>query len=224
MIEDLQQGRRIAVVSTQLVEAGVDLDFPTVYRAIAPLDAVLQSAGRCNRNGKRKKGKVVLFDLEGHRMPDATYKACASFSKGIIQDDPEILHDGSSFARYYEQVIELFVNADKYNITGERKTFNFKTVNEQYRIIDQQTQPLFIASYSKESATDLEKVQTLFERLRFIPRDQQRKLQQYSVQVYPNFMKDYATQIMHHESGLKIWYSEYDENLGLSPQDVETVF
>lgn len=224
MIEDLEHDRRIAVISTQLVEAGVDLDFPVVYRAIAPLDAVIQAAGRCNRNGKQNKGKVVLFDLEDHRMPDATYRSCANFSKGIIQDDPETLHYADSFAQYYEQVINLFVDADKYKIREERKGFNFKTVNEQYRIINEPTQPLFVANYSKESTAYLEEARTLFERLGFIPREQHRRLQQYSVQVYPNFLKEYGAQIISHESGLRIWYSGYDDNLGLAPKDVETVF
>jgi CRISPR-associated endonuclease/helicase Cas3 len=224
MTEDLRQGRRIGVVSTQLVEAGVDLDFPIVYRAIAPLDAIIQAAGRCNRNGVRKKGRVILFDLHGHRMPDETYRSCAAFSKGLIQDDPEILHKADSFRRYYEQVIALFVDADKYGITEERKQFNFKTVNEQYRIIDDRTTPLFVAEYSAESKTLLDDVGKFFSERGFILREHYRKLQQYSVQVYKTFLEKYDEQIEVHNIGVRIWHGKYDNNLGLAPQDVETVF
>lgn len=57
----LKEGERIIVVSTQLIEAGVDIDFPVLYRDFALVSSIVQSAGRCNRNGKLDFGKVVLF-------------------------------------------------------------------------------------------------------------------------------------------------------------------
>ncbi len=221
---DPKNTRRIAVVSTQLVEAGVDFDFPCVYRAIAPLDSVIQAAGRCNRNGKMKKGKVVLFDLLDHRMPDATYSACAAFAKGIIQDDPDVLHSEKSFERYYEQVIQLFVDPDRFKITEERKGFNFKTVNGQYQIIEKgRTVPLIVKKYSSCEEL-LQEALDFFRQRNFILKEQHRKLQQYSVQVYHNFLHEYSSQIETHESGLKVWHGGYNEHLGLAPEDIETVF
>lgn len=61
--ERLKSNERIIVVSTQLIEAGVDIDFPIVYRDFAPVPSIVQSAGRCNRNGKLIFGKVFLFRL-----------------------------------------------------------------------------------------------------------------------------------------------------------------
>lgn len=62
----LEQTKKIVVISTQLIEAGVDIDFPILYRDMATVASIVQSAGRCNRNGKlHEKGKVVLFDLKG---------------------------------------------------------------------------------------------------------------------------------------------------------------
>ena len=60
----LKNGEKLILCSTQLIEAGVDMDFPIVFRELAPLESIIQSAGRCNREGKLKKGKVFLFQLE----------------------------------------------------------------------------------------------------------------------------------------------------------------
>ncbi|MDR2074336.1 MAG: CRISPR-associated helicase Cas3' [Oscillospiraceae bacterium] len=61
----LNQNKRVVVISTQLIEAGVDIDFPVLYRDFATVASIVQSAGRCNRNGKLPNlGKVVLFKLE----------------------------------------------------------------------------------------------------------------------------------------------------------------
>lgn len=66
----LRQNKRIVVVSTQLIEAGVDIDFPVLYRDFATVASIVQSAGRCNRNGKLDSfGKIKLFKLQRNGMP-----------------------------------------------------------------------------------------------------------------------------------------------------------
>ena len=221
IIADLhpKSGKRIAVFSTQLVEAGVDLDFPCVYRAVAPMDAVIQAAGRCNRNGVLRKGRVVLFNLEQQKMPDKTYKACADLALRMIKDDPELLHKADSFEQYYE-ALSLFVDTDRYSITDNREKGNFKTVAENFRLIDSPTVSLFIKDYSEESKSLLKEIENSF----LIKKDHYRKVQQFSVQVYNPFLVKYSNQIEHFKDSLHIWDGTYNDSIGLAPEDVETVF
>ena len=60
----LNNGKRVILISTQLIEAGVDIDFPIVYRDFCPIPNIVQSAGRCNRNNQKNNGKVIIFDLQ----------------------------------------------------------------------------------------------------------------------------------------------------------------
>ena len=60
----LNGGKRVILISTQLIEAGVDIDFPIVYRDFCPIPNIVQSAGRCNRNNKINNGKIIVFDLQ----------------------------------------------------------------------------------------------------------------------------------------------------------------
>ncbi|MCL5268384.1 MAG: CRISPR-associated helicase Cas3' [Bacteroidetes bacterium] len=228
IVEDLNNKKLIAVVSTQLVEAGVDFDFPCVYRAIAPMDSVIQAAGRCNRNGTLHRGKVVLFNLEKHSMPDKTYEACSRFAMGIIKDDVDVLHDARSFEEYYEQVTRLFVNADKRKITEKRERFDFREVCESFKFIDEPTTSLVIEQYA-EGKSLLDEIKKLIDaedisQRRIVTRQHYRKLQQFSVQVYPNFIRDFNGQIITPNDTIKIYTGNYDKDFGLSPKDVETVF
>ncbi len=69
----LEKGHRVILISTQLIEAGVDIDFPIVYRDICPIPNLVQSAGRCNRNGKyKKKGRMIIFDLQKNNQSRST--------------------------------------------------------------------------------------------------------------------------------------------------------
>jgi CRISPR-associated endonuclease/helicase Cas3 len=76
----LKEGIPTRVVSTQLVEAGVDLDFPVVYRALAGLDSIAQAAGRCNREGLQENGIVVVF-IPPSKIPIGHLRQAASTTK-----------------------------------------------------------------------------------------------------------------------------------------------
>lgn len=94
--ERLNDGRRCVVVSTQLIEAGVDVDFPVVYRELAGMDSIVQVAGRCNREGTSGKGRVVIFELSVEGQVQKTVhwlESMKSISRDIIEDNGGIVND-----------------------------------------------------------------------------------------------------------------------------------
>lgn len=221
--DDLALQIKILVVSTQLIEAGVDFDFPVVFRAMAPLESIIQAAGRCNRENRlgESGGKVFLFNMRDGGMPDKTYAACAQHAIEFIGADIEQLYDYSIFKKYYTQILNLYVNPDKYNIADARKNFNFQTVNDSYRFIDNSTQGLFVYSYSQESIN-------LFHSLEykdFLSKEDYRKMQAFTVQVYRDFILKNAGVCKLMSQGFMVWYGNYDRETGISvsPIDVDNL-
>jgi CRISPR-associated endonuclease/helicase Cas3 len=217
--EDLEAKRKILVVSTQLIEAGVDFDFPVVFRAMAPLEAVIQSAGRCNREGKLGKtgGRVFLFKLQNGGMPDKTYAACAGYAEELIKQNVNQLYEHDIFNRYYANVIQLYVDPDKYKINEARNRFDYETVNDAYHIIDNITEGLFIYNYSDESRMLLHSL----EFKEFLSRNDFRKIQAFTVNVYKDFIIKNSQMCKIMSQGFTVWYGNYDSHTGISLSPVE---
>ncbi|MDA3900189.1 MAG: CRISPR-associated helicase Cas3' [Spirochaetes bacterium] len=209
-LTDINQ--KILIVSTQLIEAGVDFDFPLVYRAIAPLESIIQSAGRCNREGKLSNlGSVYIFVPENNKMPEPTYSTCASHAKNLIRKDAQILHSYETFSEYYRSIIELYINPDTKNIDADRKSYNFKTVSDKYKLIENETELLFIKNYNSDS----EKLYQQIENTDYLSQLEFRQVQQYSIQVYPQMIKNYSDIIYEIKPGLKVWLGGYNNENGI---------
>jgi len=217
--DDLEAKKKILVASTQLIEAGVDFDFPVVFRAMAPLEAVIQSAGRCNREGNLGElgGKVFLFKLQDGGMPGNTYSACAGHAEEMIKQDINQLHSHTIFNKYYAQVIQLYVDPDKFNINEGRKRFDFETVNDSYCIIQDITKGLYVYNYSDESRQLLHSL----EYKEFLSRDDYRKMQAYTVQVYEHFVFQNRQMCKTMDQGFMVWYGNYDHQTGISVAPIE---
>jgi CRISPR-associated endonuclease Cas3-HD len=136
----LEAGEPCLLVSTQCIEAGVDLDMPVVWRAWGPLEAMAQAAGRCNRGGRRERGELVVFVPEEEKYPDGGYGQAAGVAETIWrQVGRELdLDDPAVFTCYYRLLYNLrgqrLTGDDLWNaIRGE----NYPLVAELYRIIDQ---------------------------------------------------------------------------------------
>lgn len=207
----LKNKERILVSSTQLIEAGVDFDFPCVFREIAPLESIIQSAGRCNREGKmREAGKVFIFEIDGGGSPSKQYRSLAVFANSLYKNNEALLFEHDFFEEYYRKVFRLFIPEDIKNIEKARIGFNFKTVAGAYHLIEDSTTPIFILC---EESSDL------YERIRYKPflsRDDYRAMQQYSVQVYENFLKDNIGKMGKEPQGYWKWYGTYDKDYGIT--------
>lgn len=216
--------QRILVVATQLVEAGVDLDFPCVFRELAPLESIIQAAGRCNREGLLPQlGRVVLFQLKDAKYPDPSYKAQANHAKNLLKEYSGSITSHTFFKKYYEQILSLFVEPKA--VTPERDKLNFKTVSDMYRIITESTQPLFIANYKAAAVADDDKHRKVREMLREktelgrpLSRDDFRSMQPYCVQVHDNFLRENYGIWKETKNGVLIWDGGYNEEIGIDTE------
>ena len=152
--ERLDAGDRIWLVSTQCIEAGVHIDFPYGAREIASYTSIVQSAGRINRNGKRK-GKLLVFRMEeqGRRgYPDAAYKNAAMITLGMAKKGLIDMNDPASVTAYYKA---LFTGSsggeeDRREITDAIETEDFEALSDAYRLIDKDEQDIVIVPYAED--------------------------------------------------------------------------
>lgn len=178
----------IRLVATQVVEAGVDISFPRVLRALGPLDSIIQAAGRCNREGERDTGCVTVFDPAQGGTPPGAYRTGRDIARQLLdQDDPLNLHDPASPRRYFEQLYDSR-NLDPSELQSLRAEFQFATVAEQYRLIEDDTTPV-VVGYG-EGWSILNDVVETAEHAGFVHRDDWRRLQPYTVTLYDHALQE----------------------------------
>jgi CRISPR-associated endonuclease/helicase Cas3 len=172
------------VISTQLVEAGVDLDFPIVYREMAGLDAIAQAAGRCNRNAKVKQGEVFVFLPEDGRVPKLFRRSAAAAESVLRRFEDPFTPD--AIFDYFSQVYWIAgEELDKKQIlasfeSGVRAAdLPFCEIAQQFRLIESEMVPVIIP-WDETAEKQIEKL-----RYGEFPGVVLRRLQPYTVQIYP---------------------------------------
>lgn len=209
----LKNGEKLILCSTQLIEAGVDMDFPIVFRELAPLESIIQSAGRCNREGKLKKGKVFLFQLEEKGQPSAEYKTFTQFAQLCYHNNENRLTDADFYAEYYTDIVKLYAPED--TITPKREKLMFQDVADKYQIIDSSATSLFVYRYNEKSLQLYKEITSK----EYLSRKDYQQIAQYCVQVYNKFERDNSDKIAETTNGIKVWSGAYSEEFGLSNEE-----
>lgn len=215
----LKQGASCRVVSTQLVEAGVDIDFPVVYRAMTGVDSIAQAAGRCNREGHPDRGQVFVFETDHDPRGDLRTRR----EKG---EEVAGLHDDLLGLAAVEHYFELLYWSrkdewDRHGIMG-RFSINkkglhaqFRQVASDYRLIPDEQQPV-IVPYGRKGRRLIRDLTSMAE-----PpgRGFARRAQRFTVSVYPwhlERLREAGLVSQYHD---RFWVLDsleaYDEHLGL---------
>jgi CRISPR-associated endonuclease/helicase Cas3 len=186
----LGRGSDCQVVSTQLIEAGVDIDFPVVYRALAGVDSIAQAAGRCNREGTLKRGEVVVFTPNDVRL-QGYLRSTADSAAELIPDATDLL-DPEVVRRYFE--LHYWKQEgercwDKHNIMNcfptplQKLHFQYRTASDAFRFIATIGKPVFVP-YGKTGAHLIEQLRAIRPETSGGLRALLRRFQRYTVNVY----------------------------------------
>jgi len=213
----LKLGLTTRVISTQLVEAGVDIDFPVVYRALAGLDSIAQASGRCNREGKLNEegmfGEVYVF-VPPKRSPRGLLRKGEDKTRELFCLPDFNPQHPAEFTRYFN----LFYSS--VNDTGTRfkewlqndvPNVQFRTAGNKFQLIDDQAQqPVFVRF--GDSGKWLDELRRIGPK-----RQNMRKLQRYTVTLSRNHFEKAKFDGLVEEiwSGFCVWIGRYDPDHGL---------
>ena len=195
----LADGQECIVISTSLVEAGVDLDFPVVYRQLAGVDSIIQAAGRCNREGKETAEDsftyIFRFD-ERESVPGQRQQI--QVAESMLQDAPD-LNAPETVEKYFEILYHLRGDSlDSKDILGMSRNMNFQfaRAGESFRIIEENTKTILVPR-EKEAVEVLDEI-----RQKGFSKNRMRTMGQYCVNVYDNmFQRLYAAGLLRPISG-----------------------
>lgn len=239
-------GEKVICISTQLIEAGIDIDFECVIRSLAGLDSIAQAAGRCNRNGKRKKGTVYIIrakDEELSRLPEISLGQKVTvedvLSRETLNDD---LLCPAAIQTYFDFFLkkadqEIQMNDTKLNIPlidlldygqkyfdaippGQPKTFMrsmYKTLESHFEVIEAPTTGILIPyEQGKDLIVSLNEEVIDYDKFNL----QLKQAQLYSVNVYSHTLRQLVEKDLiyplYTEGVYALRESGYHEDYGLS--------
>jgi len=226
--------RPVLLIATALVEAGVDLDFPEVWRAVAGIDSIVQAAGRCNREGKLERGQVFVFEPEDGYPSPRVLQRNAEIARRIMAEHTDPLSPDAVNAYFKALYWSSSAELDSRSIMnriwegGNQLDYPFADIAADFQLIDDFTKPLILGSGPWGMDADAERLLHHSPRAGAIAR----ALQRYTIGVSP---KDLGTLIQfkaasivrQDEFGTQFVVLDnmdlYDDEAGFSPDEPESL-
>jgi len=224
------------LVSTQLIEAGVDVDFPVVWRALGPLDSIIQSAGRCNREGRSAEPRPVhVFRPSEGGQPRGAYETAIKRTEAFLAANPGIekrLHLPDTYRAYFACLYHDLgpESADQDKVYAASEQLDFPDAAKLCRLIGDETRGVLVpfdnedgrlGAWASEGVDVIKSIQTQH----FFNIELARKCQRYTVNLYQHEFDraehDGAVVPLTPDKAVYAWSSKYDEDLGAIHHDAE---
>jgi len=224
----LNEKQSCQVVSTQLIEAGVDIDFPVVYREIAGLDSIAQAAGRCNREFKLKRGDVFVFQNEAPPPPGYLRQSAESGLRTLklFPDDPLSIDAINSYFIDFYSKQKLAHGFDKKRIIeldrAPLDAIPFKKIADAFSLIEQNTRAI-IVPYGEKGKALVQLLKECYNKI--VPWELRRAVQRFIVQVHQNIfnslMQSGVLDDLFDDGQFVVLINPdiYSEKVGLKPDD-----
>lgn len=211
--KNVPEDRKITIISTSLIEAGVDLDVYTVFRERAGVDSILQAGGRCNREGKRKTADVYVFDL-AEETKQAASDEKSNLTKGLLEKYTDI-SDVHCISEYYSRLFFMKKEEIQKNTMHQEcsdiGSIPFKKYADKFELIDSRTVSL-VVSRDEQSGK-------LIEQMKYTKTGNARKLQNYTCSLRQRELEDLIRQHAADDYGTGIYCltnaDYYDDNKGV---------
>lgn len=216
--ERLASGEPCRLVSTQLIEAGVDVDFPIAFRALGPLDSIIQTAGRCNREGRSTEPRpVIVFRPEDNATPPGAYRTAAAKTEEFLARHPDApLHQPDFYAAYFAELYSLVGrdSAEADPVFAASKAFDFPQAAAKCRLVGDDTRSVLV-KWPDENKGGGELLAKLRREQHLSP-EEWRRVQRFSVNLYMGeFLQAQARHYIEEAiEGVWFWNSKYDADLG----------
>lgn len=194
----MREGEPTKVISTQLIEAGVDLDFPCVWRAHSGLGSIIQAGGRCNREGKmEQRGQVFVFSLADGSKPFGNIARGCNATKMLLHKqsnkiadptDPEVI--AKYYRLYFKDIPDFDTEGIGKDLTDDPEDINFESAAERFKLIDDKGTFPVIVPYMEEGKALVRKIRNH----EILSREDYHRMQEYSVSLRQG---DYTTLLGH---------------------------
>ena len=216
----LKDGKPCRVISTSLVEAGVDLDFPCVYREINGLDSIVQAAGRCNRENRQgiEDSPVYVFSFEDTKKKNFL---AADTTQIVARKYRENLANPAAIRMYFNELYDLGgeKRLDCKDIMGKSRELAFAKIAEEFHLIEEQTISVLIPL--EDEAKELLRHLEAGERSRSLLRKAARYMASVRSNIAEELLMHGALYRMDEEITVLVDLSAYDMKKGLMENEAE---